>query len=151
MLSVETAMRALEVEAGAGLEQVKEAFRRTAQVAHPDRGGSDDLFRRAREAYELLIVQPMPLSPAGGRRGGAEWMVGRWSKSRATGQWNIIATDDQDVYLLNPGDDVWVRVETKRGRVSFVAGRVASRPFYGHYGPFQGRMCVFVEPDGDRW
>lgn len=47
----------LGIERGAGLPQIKRAYRRAIKRYHPDRGGSGtdaDKFRAAREAYEVL-------------------------------------------------------------------------------------------------
>lgn len=48
------AYRVLELQPGASPEEVERAYRRAAQKAHPDRGGSAEVFSRLREAYETL-------------------------------------------------------------------------------------------------
>ena len=69
-ISITAAMRLLGVQSGATRKQVRKAWRRLAQRVHPDHGGGDTaLFRRGREAYELLLLQPFPL-PAPTRSNG---------------------------------------------------------------------------------
>ena len=47
----------LELAPGAPAEEVKEAYRRLAMVHHPDRGGSEEDFKRVKRAYEALSEQ----------------------------------------------------------------------------------------------
>jgi hypothetical protein len=46
----------LGVTRGAGLEEVRTAFRELALANHPDRGGDAREFIRIREAYEILLL-----------------------------------------------------------------------------------------------
>jgi curved DNA-binding protein CbpA len=45
----------LGVLPGAGVDEVRKAFRRKALAAHPDQGGTDKAFRELKEAFEYLI------------------------------------------------------------------------------------------------
>ena len=61
----------LGVPAGASALEVRMAYRRVAVVAHPDRGGTDELFRVVATAFEVLsgavprrIRRPRPTSTA---------------------------------------------------------------------------------------
>ncbi|MHB9285745.1 J domain-containing protein [Halobacteriales archaeon Cl-PHB] len=45
------AFRELGVPADATLREIKRAYRRRVKEVHPDQGGSEDAFRRLREAY----------------------------------------------------------------------------------------------------
>ena len=45
----------LGVDRNADEAAVREAFREKAQVAHPDQGGSEDEFRRVRDAREVML------------------------------------------------------------------------------------------------
>lgn len=44
----------LDLQPGAGWDEVELAYRRAAQRAHPDKGGSAEAFARLRRAYEML-------------------------------------------------------------------------------------------------
>ncbi len=64
----------LELEPSATPEEIKAAYRQLSVKVHPDRGGSQALFRLVREAYETLSnsyrrggVRPLPRQ--GDRRG----------------------------------------------------------------------------------
>lgn len=49
------ARRVLGVGADAGTEEIKRAYRERVKAVHPDReGGSDEAFKRVRDAYERL-------------------------------------------------------------------------------------------------
>lgn len=49
----------LGVAPGATLDEIKRAYRRKTMKCHPDRGGSDELFKQVKEAYKNLtdIIQ----------------------------------------------------------------------------------------------
>lgn len=49
------AHQVLGVDPDADADEVQEAFREQVQEAHPDRGGSDEEFRRVKEAREQLL------------------------------------------------------------------------------------------------
>ena len=44
----------LGVPPGAGPEEIRRAYRRAVKSAHPDAGGSEEEFRRIKDAYETL-------------------------------------------------------------------------------------------------
>jgi DnaJ-class molecular chaperone len=44
----------LSVAPGAGEEEVRAAFHRVSKAAHPDTGGSDELFCQVKDAYDTL-------------------------------------------------------------------------------------------------
>jgi curved DNA-binding protein CbpA len=46
----------LGVAQGAGIDEIRKAFRKKALQAHPDQGGSDKAFRELKEAFEYLIA-----------------------------------------------------------------------------------------------
>jgi len=48
------AYQELELQPGATWEEIQQAYRRAAQRAHPDMGGSAEAFARVRHAYETL-------------------------------------------------------------------------------------------------
>ncbi len=50
------ALLCLELESGACWEQIKIAYRKKAQMYHPDRGGCVQQFLQVQEAYEILKV-----------------------------------------------------------------------------------------------
>lgn len=52
------AQEVLGISADATAEETRKAYRRLVTVAHPDRGGSDYLFRRVSQAYEVLSGPP---------------------------------------------------------------------------------------------
>jgi hypothetical protein len=52
--TVEEAYETLDIEPGADLEAVREAYRERAKETHPDLGGDPEAFIRVREAYERL-------------------------------------------------------------------------------------------------
>jgi hypothetical protein len=45
----------LDVERDADPDEVREAFRRRVQSAHPDHGGSEAEFRRVKDAKEAML------------------------------------------------------------------------------------------------
>lgn len=59
----------LELQPGAGREEVKSAYRRLALVTHPDRNPDDNQsaarFRRVREAYERILAGEIDKQTAG--------------------------------------------------------------------------------------
>ena len=72
-ITLPAAMRLLGVKPGTTRKQLRKAWRRTASQAHPDRNGNPALFRRAHEAYELLLLQPFPLpAPTRSRNGNGQ-------------------------------------------------------------------------------
>jgi curved DNA-binding protein CbpA len=44
----------LELSPGAASDEIKAAYRQLSTQVHPDRGGSNALFRLVREAFEIL-------------------------------------------------------------------------------------------------
>lgn len=44
----------LGIKKGATLAEIKAAYRKRAKETHPDKGGSDEAFRKVQEAYEAL-------------------------------------------------------------------------------------------------
>jgi len=54
----------LGLDPGADRAAVRRAFRRVAQVTHPDRGGDPRAFRRAKAACEALLAVAPPPAPA---------------------------------------------------------------------------------------
>lgn len=47
----QAAFAVLGLPSGAGLEEIKTAYRRKVKEVHPDHGGDEDEFKRVREAY----------------------------------------------------------------------------------------------------
>ncbi len=54
MVSAETHYEILGVGADAGEDEIKAAYKRLIQQVHPDKGGSEALFRKVNEAYKTL-------------------------------------------------------------------------------------------------
>jgi hypothetical protein len=50
------AWKALGLEPGASVDEIKAAYRKRAFETHPDRGGSAKEFRRVRRAFDHLIA-----------------------------------------------------------------------------------------------
>jgi len=53
-MSPERARSILGLARGADAAAVRAAYRRKVKEAHPDRGGSEEAFKRVTEAYEAL-------------------------------------------------------------------------------------------------
>lgn len=51
----ETYYELLDVDRSAGIEEIKSAYRRISKLVHPDRGGTNGLFRQIQDAYDTLI------------------------------------------------------------------------------------------------
>ena len=45
----------LDISINADDEEIKLKFRSLAQIHHPDKGGDEEIFKRIKEAYEILI------------------------------------------------------------------------------------------------
>ena len=45
----------LDISINADDEEIKLKFRSLAQIHHPDKGGDEEMFKRIKEAYEILI------------------------------------------------------------------------------------------------
>jgi hypothetical protein len=50
----DTLYEVLNVEPNASADEIRAAFRRLGAKVHPDRGGSNALFRRVKDAYDIL-------------------------------------------------------------------------------------------------
>ena len=61
-MRIADACRILGVAEGAGMDEIRSAYRRRALETHPDRGGSAEDFIKVQAAYEMLCalggVQP---------------------------------------------------------------------------------------------
>jgi curved DNA-binding protein CbpA len=44
----------LEIERTADEKAIKKAYKKSALVHHPDKGGSDDMFQQVHEAFQIL-------------------------------------------------------------------------------------------------
>ena len=51
------ALQVLSLAAGASKKRLKTAYRRAAMKHHPDKGGDQECFILAKEAYDLLVEQ----------------------------------------------------------------------------------------------
>ena len=47
----------LGVSENASADQIKRAFKDIAKREHPDRGGNEEIFKEANEAYDTLKMQ----------------------------------------------------------------------------------------------
>ena len=67
-LEVRAAGQLLGVDPKASKEEIKNAYKKKALKSHPDKGGSDEMFQRVADAYNLLIAakeaQPAPTHKA---------------------------------------------------------------------------------------
>lgn len=45
----------LDVDVNATVDQIKQRYRNLAHLHHPDKGGDAEIFKRIKEAYEILI------------------------------------------------------------------------------------------------
>ena len=55
-LEVRAAGQLLGVDPKASKEEIKKAYKKKALKSHPDKGGSDEMFQRVADAYNLLIA-----------------------------------------------------------------------------------------------
>ena len=55
-LEVRAAGKHLGVDPKASKEEIKKAYKKKALKSHPDKGGSDEMFQRVADAYNLLIA-----------------------------------------------------------------------------------------------
>lgn len=54
MMNVALARSILGVTADSSKEEIKKAYRRAARIHHPDKGGDEEKFKQAKEAFEYL-------------------------------------------------------------------------------------------------
>lgn len=47
--------RVLEISINSNMKTIKNAYKRKVLESHPDKGGSEEEFRRIQEAYEVLF------------------------------------------------------------------------------------------------
>ena len=92
---IESHRAVLGVERGADAEAIRAAYRRAAKLAHPDRGGSSEAFRRVRTAADTLLaeLEAGPAREPGQRPSDID-------RASRTGPWGPIAADLWDIWGL---------------------------------------------------
>ncbi len=109
-----------ELKAGADSDAVKVAYRRLAAVVHPDRGGTDELFRIVGAAYDALI---RPHVPTGPRAQWASWAAREpWPRPRPERPYR---PPPEDARFHAPGWRDWAGVVAYVGALAFWFGLAA--------------------------
>lgn len=86
-------------------QEKKQAFRRLALVMHPDKGGSNEAFRRINEAYEAVLAGPSSAP-------GSEWEAAdRGAKEPGRARTFNFGVASAAMQMLNLDPDEFVQIE----------------------------------------
>jgi hypothetical protein len=128
----------LGVRHGAGVEEIRAAYRVAAKRAHPDLGGSSESFRRVRTAADVLIaeLQSGALSGVARTYDGAD-------RTGREGHWMDVRDELRAIWGL-ARDPVMVFGPQKIGLSPFIAGASLNNPAYRW-------LIRNVGPRGEQW
>lgn len=124
-MSSDTLYEVLNVAPNASPEEIRAAFRRLGAKVHPDRGGSNALFRSVKEAYDIL------------------------SDPRRRAEYDRLLMARSGAKRVPSGDDPWVGLEAEPGDGwwTWPGGNGGPRfhpPPPAHAGPSQSNWTAFA-------
>ena len=64
-MNIELALKLFRLKIGDSMELVKAAYRREAQIHHPDKGGDAEIFKKVKFTYDFLCkhgTTPKPVA-----------------------------------------------------------------------------------------
>jgi hypothetical protein len=99
------ARKILGVGAEASEQEIKQAFRRLALVAHPDRGGSSEAFIQVNEAYEILTGQRQSSSVSANASATSQ------NTKSSNQRYSTFAVATAAMSMLNLDPDEFIRIE----------------------------------------
>jgi DnaJ domain len=128
----------LGVGYGAGVDEIRAAYRVAAKRAHPDLGGSSEAFRRVRTAADVLIAQLQSEGLSGADRHSPD--ADRTSRD---GHWMDISDELRTIWGLTR-KPVTIFGPQKIGLSPFVTGMSLNAPAYRW-------LIRNVGPRGEHW
>ncbi|HEY1447024.1 MAG TPA: J domain-containing protein [Caulobacteraceae bacterium] len=128
----------LGLKRSASAEEIRAAYRRAAKTTHPDRGGSNEAFRRVQMAAEFLLAEVEKRSLTG-----QDTTFRQGDRTSVDGDWREVSQALSGKWALGLGP-VMVFAPQKIGLSPFAAGTTLNLPAYRW-------LTRTVGPRGEAW